>query len=146
MRQFLYPITGGKEQVDRVKKIIAGSSLYGPVCGKPFVAAEDFLYDDIEIRLSQCREFRPQPFEVALWVPKTVDVVDTEAGGDTRSSQRQDAVVHGVENGRGFDSKPDQLAHVEEPAVVDFVVGQAPEGEAVVLRLDDLLQVLKARV
>ena len=81
-----------------------------------------------------------QPRQVAGGVGEAVRVVDPQAVDRAVREQRQDQRVRGVEHRRVLDADREQRADVEEPPVVELLVGHPPVREPVVLALDQLRQ------
>ena len=132
---------------------------------QPFVRREDLLDDDVEQRgaalraspapaaldgrsassaasgraRSGARARRCSRSEVLLGIVQAVDVVDPQAV-DAPSDQVQHQPVGRLEHRRQLDADAGQLVDLEEAAVIDLLRRDAPVGEPVVLRLQQLVR------
>jgi hypothetical protein len=113
--------------------VVAGRSGDGPVVRQLLVALEDLLRDDPRA----ARGF-VQPPQVAARVGEAVGVVDAEPVDHPRGVQLEQQRVRGVEDLGVLDPDRGECADVEEPAVVELLVRDAPVREPVVLATDEL--------
>ena len=82
--------------------------------------------------------------EVAEGIGESVRVIDAEGGDASFADPADNQAMDVVEDGRVFDANADELCNIKESAVVDFLRGDAPEGEAVGLLFEELVEGLEA--
>ena len=86
-----------------------------------------------------------EAMEILGGIEQAVRVVDAKPGDLPRSHQRAKQPVGRFEDLRLLHPQANQLVDIEEPAIVDFVDGRSPIGEAVRLMLEQGVQPVEAR-
>jgi len=136
-------LAGGvdEEPGDDVQEVVAGGAAHRPRPGEGLSHLEDLLHDDVG-----AARLLVQPAEVAGRIAQTVDVVDPEALHPAAPHQPEHGLVGGGEDPAGLDAQADQGGDVEEPAVVELLAGRPPEGQSVVLALEQGVEGVGIRV
>ncbi len=121
-----------EEPTDHVQEVVPGGTGDRPGRGESLVALEDLLDDDVgAVRLLV------QPAQVPDRVAQAVDVVDPEALQPQPLDQVEDGLVGRGEDPPALDAQADEGGDVEEAPVVELLAGRPPEGQAVVLALEE---------
>ena len=135
VRQRGLPVAVDEEPPDQLEEVIARRALDGPPLAEPLARLQDLLDDDPRPG-RRCA----QPLEVLLRVPQAIGVVDAQALHALRFDPAQHEPVSVPEHPLALGPQPGQGVHVEEAPVADVAAGCSPEGEAVVLALEELVQ------
>ena len=120
-----------ERRLDGVRELVARRSDDGPVVREPFVAREYLLHPHGR---GACEA--AEAFEIRGRVPEAVDVIDPEPGEPAAREPVRDSKVRRDEHRRILDADADQVAHVEESAVVDLPRRAPPVHEPVRLRVE----------
>src|SRR3546814_12754110 len=83
---------------------------------------------------------------VLLRIEQAVDMVEPKAFDLAVGDPAEDEPVHGVEDLGKLDPDAGQVVDVEKPQIVDFTGCDAPEGDAIGLRLEPSVQGARIRL
>ena len=110
----------------------------GQALGQRLTGSQDLLGDNVEVAagLRGSRGARPRTpvlkaSEVFGRGVETIGVVDPEPGHLSRADETKDEAVRFGKDVRVLHADGGQLIDVEEAPVVDFLAGDAPEGDPV---------------
>ncbi len=138
-----------EQVVGQVGKAVAGGAVDRPVVGQTFVFSEDLFDDQIEgqrivRRQRTAADHLLQAPEITSRIIEPVGMVDAQSIDLALGQQIEDEAVGGFEYCRLIHAQGGQVVDVEKTSVVDLVGGNAPEGEAVTLLLNQLVQQVEA--
>ncbi len=129
-------VVGVDEQaVDPVQELVARGPGHRPGPGQRLVGLQDVLDHH-----PGAAGGRGQPVQVAVGVAQAVDVVDPQPRHQAPLNQGLDQAVSVVEHLGVLHPDPRQRLDVEKTAVVELLAGGAPEGQAVVLALQQVVE------
>jgi len=141
------------------REAVAGRAVHRPILGQRLVRRGDLLGHHVERArraavVGRCRqrdagargEAVLQALEILGRVVQAVGVVDAQAVDHATCGQVERHALCGLEYRRVFNAHCRELVDVEEAPVVDLVGGDAPESEAIRLRVKQLVQCIARAV
>lgn len=120
------------DRVDAPGGVVACGARHVPVPGQGLVLVEDLLGRD-----PGAARALGEAFEVSARVGQAVGVVDPEGIDESLPEEFQEERMGGVEDLGALDPDARQGTHVEETAVVEFLVPDLPVGQPVGLALQE---------
>ncbi len=146
-----------EQAADQRHELVAGRTGDRQVLAQVLKPGEDLFDDEVdrgaEVRLEhrlapsvcdrRCRLLE-QPAAVARGIVQAIDVIEPQPLHLVLGDQAQDHAVGLLEHLGALHPEPGQLVDVEEAAVVDVRAGDAPEGEAVDLIVEQAMERAKA--
>jgi hypothetical protein len=124
-----------------VQEVVAGGPLHRPGLAQGLPRLQDLLHHDPGFR-----GFVAEPLQVLLGIAQAVRMIDAHAVQHPVAQPLEHQGVGVQENPLVLHAQADQGVDVEEAPVVQLLAGGAPEGQPVVLALEQLVELVRIGV
>ena len=134
-----------------IREIVAGRAVHRPIFPQRLNGGENFLDDHVHgaaiLRQRRPQRLRTAPLqflEIFLRQIKTIRMIDAQSGDRADADKIEQKFVRLVKNFRQFHPNRGEIIDVKKPAIINFFRGNPPERQPVGLRVEQLIECVKA--